>query len=132
MTTASWVIYEPAARPDRTIWAISSGGELSATYQPGPRNLGCRATAGTRQTGDQNHVDGRLGSCGQVLRTSESPPSGAVADRRLVCDLSSRYLSAVRSWPIGSGWRGAASRASSTFRASVLRSPWLTRYPVLR
>ena len=34
ITTASWVIREPAARPSSTIRAINSGGRLSATYQP--------------------------------------------------------------------------------------------------
>ena len=34
ITTASWVMREPAARPSSTIRAISSGGRLSATYQP--------------------------------------------------------------------------------------------------
>ena len=34
MTTASWVIRDPAASPKSTIRVISSGGRLSATYQP--------------------------------------------------------------------------------------------------
>ncbi len=34
ITTASWVIREPAAKPRSTMRAMSSGGRLSATYQP--------------------------------------------------------------------------------------------------
>ncbi len=34
ITTASWVMRDPAARPRSTIRAMSSGGRLSATYQP--------------------------------------------------------------------------------------------------
>ena len=34
ITTASWVIRDPAASPKSTIRVISWGGRLSATYQP--------------------------------------------------------------------------------------------------
>ena len=34
ITTANWVMREPAASPKSTIRVISCGGRLSATYQP--------------------------------------------------------------------------------------------------
>ena len=130
ITTASWVIRDPAARPRSTIRAISSGGRLSATYQPRssstfaavPRPAPDRPVTRTTSIPDSSaRVAGPAG-----LLPCRSPSS------RMPCSSCSslRHRTVAPSfgvWPIplrsAPGWSAGTPSASSTAFAVATPMP---------